>query len=525
MSDPPLGDVRNTAIRPPGLGLLDMPNEILMNIIENFQVDVEDLPSLDLIEPETMGLIDAGDHWEIESETAEHTDTTSCYRRKGAQLTTLRALCLVCKRISDVATPTLYSSIIMPCPGEVAFNYLSLLLRTVVNQPHLAQLIKYVELPLFEVQTAKDVLQTYVHDVIGWSELFLLFTHAAAKLWGPPQSYLLETLWLRTLRNRPEMSLAALLVGLSPNVTHLKFGTLWHSQLSFFQFFGWNPDLTPMGKERSTPALSEWGPTVAFHWFPKLKRITLLIMANDIHRWESAANASNRLRQEVLSTLPVVPEIAILDRTEEYVKVPLRGLFPELSSVTFHETNLVEGEIVEAVKGCTSLTHFAAVWNMAKDDLNIPFMLSALASVEHTLQHLNITTEMELYSKQTNFSTFRSLRSLVVPHVALFGKQYSDGEEIDEFWIYQKPPTPIWQCLPPKLKTLKLVDVDHMSMGDNSRVWWDFGRDLHRLPCLELVCAQGEMYYVPIGSNTRVKQHWILLINLFAENGVKLEAT
>jgi hypothetical protein len=108
MPDPPLGDVHDTGTRPSGKGLLDMPNEVLFNIVENFQVDIESLPDFE-----------AGE-WDT-------------YSRCGTGTFTLRILCLVSKRISDVSRSILYSSIIMTGWGEETFIRLSSLLRTVLS--------------------------------------------------------------------------------------------------------------------------------------------------------------------------------------------------------------------------------------------------------------------------------------------------------------------------------------------------------------------------------------------------------
>jgi hypothetical protein len=481
----------------PAKGLTDVPNEILLEIIENFQVDIEEPPTF------TMS-----------HENKEREET-------------LRSLCLTCKRLSAVSTLVLYSSIILDGPCEGTFIRLSLLLRTILCQPHLAQQIKYVQLPDYTTRFGDGDVDAYMSnnpDSADWEGLFLSMTQAAAIYWGPPRSQLLTT-WLSQLQILPELAESALLVALAPNISYLKLGPLCETQPALLKFLGL--DMTLSGLDR---------PTCRFHKLRKLKRFTLMIRSENLYKWTNGDDYDTDPRDlEVMRKLPAPLDLCIIGGgLYDYSIIGFRPSesFPNLSSISFKDTDMTAAEVVHAVRGCNSLTRFEIVWDFSNGpySLNMSEIASELQTMKETLQYLNLTVNLRAGTPrpQFDFSAFHRLRTLIVPQMMLFGSD-DCARDVIEFWTDDRPEVPIGQCLPASLTTLHVVDAHAMCMSDDSVVWWDFARDLHKLPSWKFVTvdlrklASLESVFVDLDDDRECEHDWTKLIEQFAENGVSLK--
>jgi hypothetical protein len=144
-----------------------------------------------------------------------------------------------------------------------------------------------------------DALDTYTRDIeheADWDDLFLSITHEAVVLWGPPRSRILLG-WMDKLHDFPELAELALLIGLSPNLTHLKVGTNFREQINFLEFLG-----------ISYPYRPGYRPTPPFQGLPKCKRFTLLIWGKDLPHYVSCCNyPADRARKETMEKLPIPP--------------------------------------------------------------------------------------------------------------------------------------------------------------------------------------------------------------------------
>lgn len=364
---------------------------------------------------------------------------------------------------------------------------------------------------------------------IGY-DLISSFNERAETLWGPHGRFLMD-MWTWDLRTFPELAEAALLIAQSPNLSHLKFGATFEMQHSFLGLIGLD-----------STAPEDESPTQAFHGFPKLKRITLLILGYDLGNWTiTGNNVIDERRKQALHELPVAPEIFITGNIYEHIShVSMSKYFPKTHALTFYDTNAGEDELIQIIEGFSSLTHFQARLSIMNyrlwTELDMFIILQSLAAFKDTLQHLCLNAllagDLDLLPHHS-FADFTSLTTLVIPQVIFFGTLADTGADVYH-WVDEMLPVPISEMLPPTLQKLHLVDMMKMCMSNKSRIWWVFGDHLGqgRLPRLNHVIAEGgEGLYCGDNDAHDVDDcdpfyaWWHELIHYFAESGVKLEVT
>lgn len=513
----------------PATGFSDLPNEILLEIVEkHLRVDTESsakltVVDLDMLEVETFGC----------DRSRQNT------RREKA----LKSLCLTSKRLSDIATPVLYSSIILSTPGKDTFTRLTKLLRTILRQRHLAQHIKYVEISAFMEgydpyeffgDEEADRLSLYMDTTLEqrkWEKTFSRMIVPAARVWGPVSSNLLAT-WLEQVRLFPELALFALLVTLAPNISHIKLGTIWEALSIILKLIGLHHTASSLDR-----------PTPSFHKLRKLERLSLVFLGEDMHL-SHGDNRASPWMVDILKNLPVVPDVSLIGPYfADFIEDPESGLpisdyFPKISRLSMQDTVLDGKEIATILKGC-SLTHLEVAWRHEFDDLDtsgspasIPTLISELQDRAAMLTSLDLQASMgdcdwDETIPQVDFSAFTSLANLVTPQITLFGSDDDAGKRI-EFWREEKPVQRLSKCLPPNLVTLRTVFQEHVGMSDDSAAWWDFAGDLDKLPRLERVEVEEGRLWTDFnfeGGDLPWKDHtldWTKLTAAFRDKGVRL---
>jgi hypothetical protein len=131
---------------------------------------------------------------------------------------TLTSLCLTSKRLSIIATPLLYSDIIVSQRRNQ--HQISLLLRTILHNPVRGQQIKHIEHKLMSIHgwPCRDECRYMQHyKSLVWAEHRKNLQSMALKLWSNEK----HKVWESLLDVFPDLAQLILLLCHSPNITRI----------------------------------------------------------------------------------------------------------------------------------------------------------------------------------------------------------------------------------------------------------------------------------------------------------------
>lgn len=506
--------------QPPPTNLVSkLPNELLRKIITNFAIDTETAPQY---------MYDDDDPYFYPPIYA------NCARSHANELreSTLKSLCLTCKKLSGFAVEELYSSIVLKNPGSRTFERLSLLLRTLMQDPRLAALVKFVEMPAFKdfqdnlgLYTLGCYLFTFKGD---WYELTALMTTHAMRIWGPTPSRLLAD-WQNDLRLFPEKALLELLVAMCPNIAHLKLGIPWVGLMSSLDRFG-----------LSAAQLDTKPPSINRCHLRKLRRFTMLYLMSNMPQ-RSDTHPADLTR--TLKRFPITPEICAIGRAYDDIRVsgippdysPLDRFFTDLSSVSYLDTDLTSRDIVTMIRACNTLTRFEAVWEKgcSPRTRELVGIVDQLRHCKNTLQHLIIGGDgwihwdSNTFRTQVDFSMFSVLRTLELPHHMLLCPDTFQSHHDEPHSWSELPAVPsVAKFLPASIFTLRTYHTGLSRIFElrDRDIWYEFARDAHLLRQLKHVTfdrrSQGWEYKM---LEATLWIDWPNIIAQFAESGVNLE--
>ncbi|KAF2731118.1 hypothetical protein EJ04DRAFT_16430 [Polyplosphaeria fusca] len=388
--------------------------------------------------------------------------------RSGA----LQALCLVNRHISGIATPILYSSFILDLSTRPDRCPTSLLLHTIIQKPHLAKNIQYIENRIEDV-----VSRTSQHDFYEWFGSAQRHQREilakGCTLWESTLSDN-ETSWVKHFMEYPDEAEIALLIALSPNLAHLYLATVESFPPSIWDFIGF--------------ALR--GGELKPRQYPRLK--TLCIELEQRQDWVSGGEWFRQLA----SHLPHLPSLEYLHTNGMFCKAASLSLPPRslaLTSVYFSNTNLDLREICDFVSACAGLKHFACDYRPLEDgrtDFHLEDLRSALEKHKHTLESLYLDIRHVAMHKSMEarvyplgpLTAFTSLRDLTLCTASLFGDPENhdqlDSTELAPYWNHVRPPLRISSLLPEYIERLSIVSGAPLQGIHTFRAWHDLKDDL-----------------------------------------------
>ncbi|KAF1849482.1 uncharacterized protein K460DRAFT_404703 [Cucurbitaria berberidis CBS 394.84] len=419
-------------------------------------------------------------------------------------------ICLVSKRFWGLAEPILYSSLLLCTAGWHCYHSLFCLISALLHKPARATHIRYLEQVQRIVWAGKHPRQSQCCHIQGWVADYTVLVQVAKDFW---QNGSLDE-WIQCLRFEPGYALFALVVALSPNVSHLALdNNHWRVPLLTLLFF-----------DRSACPMN-----VSFHGFPKLKRLCSFADM-DRRQHDPVYGSSQSLRWD----LPAL-------RHYQHQGAWARGLVPfrNLATLRLEDCLLSIQKVALVVHDCPSLQIFVCVWfeEPSAWERHWSSLLSALGDTSSTLQQLDLRFGrgdeaypddldfidldghdfLEVESRRTipqpdGYTDLSKLTSLSLMDVMLFGEPA--GTQAPN----ARPKRPISCLLPSNLERLT-VETNHILLQDDSLALHDLADDLYLLPALKIVEIQAATHKVPFVTSMEKTMD---LTARFKERGVAL---
>ncbi|ORX96539.1 hypothetical protein BCR34DRAFT_607597 [Clohesyomyces aquaticus] len=320
-----------------------------------------------------------------------------------ARRATLWSLCLTSHRISIVCTPVLYTSFIAFLPPlQVS---ICLLLRTLIEKPHLGKHIRYIEKQMPWDGCLVAPRPSELRQGADYLRFTAMLRLAAIDLWETgnlPES----GFGSHILESSPDEAELAILIVMSPNLRKLCFASretavvlpVWH-------FIGFE--------------------VVDDHWkareFSSLR--TLCLAEKDCGFRDPDEDWQEH-------DLPKMPHLRVLHATGRVPDVLYLGLTSgPLTLTTLHLTAFTMSLLLVSglVKACQSLRHFVLQYEYIMHPPRMGNLHDALCLHETSLESIYLDLQILRTASPTpepgigSFKSFSALRSLTACDVTLFG--------------------------------------------------------------------------------------------------------
>ncbi|KAF2464011.1 uncharacterized protein BDR25DRAFT_362108 [Lindgomyces ingoldianus] len=374
----------------------------------------------------------------------------NCTRR-----VTLSLLCLTSRRISRIVTPVLYSSIILHFTERLECCPTSLLLRTLLDKPHLAKRIRCIENRVEDVSEWQDDDAYHVWRLKAQQNRDT-FLAAASRLWR---------------RANP-------LIAISPNLNHLHLASYESFPPSIWDFVGFEVQDGPLIPRR----------------FSKLR--TLFIALDQRSYWIGGGEWFAQLIEH-LRHLPALTYLHTCGMMCKKSSLSLTSGSLSLETLYLSHCTMELRQVSDLAKACQSLRHFALHYAdifVNENAFQMGNIQNSLLQHRQTLESIYIDIRMVKpidLSKAvpshaiTSFEGFSALQRLTVCNATLFRDQDSfENPGSERTW---EPFTNlrISAMLPRTLKQLTLLTDPILWSDEGAVLIKDLADDCAGLPNLE----------------------------------------
>jgi hypothetical protein len=400
----------------------------------------------------------------------------------------ITSLCLSSKRLSVIATPMLYSDVVLLQPEDLKQDKISLFLRTVLQNPVRGQQVTYFEHKLVEcsyLMCGLNCDHEQYHKTSIWIEHHELIQCVASKLW---EGRRLQT-WEKLLGASPSFAQLILLLRYSPNVTQIYIDMSSRA-------YDWCLDLLSMQTctQDSSVDSSE---------LSRLEKVC--IYSRDDWDYNGRSDINPSICESFYSFLQQLPSLRHYAHTYAYghfCEHPLPPYvyhLPKLEVLDVKETSRATNVVVSLVNACHSLKtlKYGSTGN-SFDEICFADLHAAMSRSSATLEHVTILIEFKwtIWTPlRGSFSHFTNLRSLDVGDMVLMG--IPDGWDIESeeaglyLWTSFKPRHRLSSILPSSLESLYLKR-EFAILSDETDFLWDFVHDLAQFPLLRVFgCRNG----------------------------------
>jgi hypothetical protein len=399
----------------------------------------------------------------------------------------ITSLCLTAKRLSIIATPMLYSDVVLLHQDDLKQDKISLFLRTILRNPMRGQQIRYVEHESVEYSDKKFYLgydHEQDHETSIWAEYHELIQSAASKSWDGRR---LQS-WKKLLGASPNLAELILLLRYTPNLTHICLDMI-------IQTYDWCFGLLCMRTCAQDPSVGS----------PELSRLEkVCIYFREDWDYDDRSDTTPSRSEGLYSFLQQLPSLRnyahkyASGEFYEPLLPPCIYHLPKLEVLDFQETDRATDVAVSLVNACHKLKTLKFGSTGSCDEIYFDDLHAAMSSKSKTLEHITLSIESE-WSIWTplcgNFSHFTNLRSLDVGEMVLLGIPDGwDTESVEDglySWNSFKPRHSLSSILPSSLESLYL-NRGFAILSDETDFLWDFVHDLAQIPLLRVFgCRNG----------------------------------
>ncbi|KAH7091929.1 hypothetical protein FB567DRAFT_613641 [Paraphoma chrysanthemicola] len=396
--------------------------------------------------------------------------------------TTFSSLCSTSKRLSSIATPFLYSDIIVATNQQFEPRRILQIIRTLSDNPPLARHVNYIEHTIITCKEgfSSKFYQGYerekYYSSADWDLGRRTLKFAASRVWTGTY----HKLWTSVLEAYPEMALVALLLRLTPCVSHVYLDLFSHGSSEFWQLL--SSDDNTDGNHGFTNS-----------FFGQLKRIYANFQREAQRTTRARALPSFARFTQFLQSLP---ELHFLSHSGNNMNEMTDGFLPDRLSLKFVKILILDtcsipfDEISTIIKACDGLQEFMLDLDHDQSDVYFSTIHSALYMKRETLKHIGLYIDMhpdgDFEPFAGSFAEFEKLQTLSISALVLMGipDDFNDNTSSDYSWTTSRPSHRMSALLPSSLERLSLHSEIMADLSDDTAFLWDFIDDLDQLPQL-----------------------------------------